>query len=67
MKKTFILFLLLFLSETMLFSQNPKLVKDFNTGTGDAVPSWGTTFGAIGPLIYFTVSTEEIKQIYTRW
>lgn len=61
MKKTFILFLLLFLSEAMLFSQNPKLVKDFNTGTGDAVPSWGTTFGAIGSLIYFTVSTEGNK------
>lgn len=61
MKKTFILFLILFLSEAMLFSQNPTLVKDFNTGTGDAVPSWGTTFGTTGSLIYLTIATEGNK------
>ena len=46
MKKVFTI--LFFLCQFLVMAQTPKLVMDFNPGSADAVPSWGTNFSTSG-------------------
>ncbi len=49
--------LVLLACQLSLLSQTPELVMDFNPGSADAVPDWGTSFIHSYGSIYFTVAT----------
>lgn len=41
-----------------LLSQTPELVMDFNPGSADAVPDWGTSVLSFPDIFYFTLATK---------
>jgi len=55
MKKVFTI--LFFLCQFLVIAQTPKLVMDFNPGSADAVPSWGTNFLQVEDKIFIVVLT----------
>ncbi|HMS98392.1 MAG TPA: hypothetical protein PKA12_06575 [Saprospiraceae bacterium] len=50
--------LVLLACQLSLLSQTPELVMDFNPGSADAVPDWGTSVLSFPDIFYFTLATK---------